>query len=145
MRNKLLVIILGLVLSACSTTSTNQTPQLSFVSTVGIGIATVRLIEESANQAERAGKVVTVAQAIKNTAASGSPLVVSFLETQARELIDWASLTLSEQVLVNALLFNITDQIEARIDGGTLDKNRLLIFNDVLDTVIRAARPIAEG
>lgn len=146
MRFKLLItLLMSFAVSACSTTSPSGQPQLDFISTLGISAGTVAFIEKSDDLSHRANRVIEVAEQIKQTASSSSPIVVSFLEAQARQLIDWNSLKLSEQILLNALLLSITQEIEQRISKGSLDENRLVILNDIFDIVIQSARPLSEG
>ena len=145
MHNKLLAVIMILLITACSSTGDRLSSETSFVSTLAINYATLKVIENSGAPVNKALRIVAIASDTKALLDTGAVALVPQLEQAVRKQIDWTSLDASDTLLVNALLLAVKQELSLRIDGGTLDANAVLTVARVLDIVIQAAQPIAGG
>ncbi|MBL1293060.1 MAG: hypothetical protein COB61_004225 [Thiotrichales bacterium] len=142
---RLLILMIFVFTSACSSTGGTLNTDGSFVSNLAINYATLKVIENSGAPVSKARRIVAIAKDTKTLVDAGTLALVPQLEQVVRDKINWSSLDASDTLLVSALLLAVRAELDQRIDGGTLDANTVLTVAHVLDIVIRAAQPIADS
>jgi hypothetical protein len=109
----------------------------------GVTFATLKVIEQADNQQERRDRIAEIAETALD-AASGDDVLVSAIETAAREAIDWDALAPSDQLLAEYLIAMVAAELQARSGGGWLQGEALVSARQVLTWVLLAANPNTE-
>lgn len=101
-----------------------------------IQIATVEVID---GDAERADQVVAIASQARELVAGDATAALDAVEQRVRDEIQWDALSPTEQQVASDLVELVRAELEARIDGGTLDPGDRVAVRTVLDWIIEAA------
>lgn len=108
---------------------------------LAVKAGTLRAIEAAPvdERSERAQAIVRIAETATGHVQSDAETTIAAVESRVREEIDWKSLEVSEQLLVDALVTAIRERLEERVGDGLLSEEDRLRIRSVLDWVIEAA------
>ncbi|MCR9260764.1 MAG: hypothetical protein NXH95_13640 [Pseudomonadaceae bacterium] len=130
---KLLPILLtGLLISGCANNDLNPRSADLIVK-----YATMKVIEKADDPADKAIRIVAVAeQALEVASTEG--VLIAVVQEAVKESIDWASLSPADTLLANELINLVAEDLNDRVDSGVLEGESMLTARRVLEAVIEA-------
>lgn len=134
------------ILNGCATYGgrpVHLSPGSQLLAEVAVEYATGKVIEAKSNPAERiqrAARIKSVALAIQS-AATGDTTTVGSLAALAESYIADLKLQPSDLLLAHTLVNAVVAELNARIQGGILKPDDLLVVKQVLGWVLLATEP----
>lgn len=135
-RSLLTVVAAVFALTACASLESSNALTL-----VAVQVGTMKFIEKEhdpAARVERAERVQAIAEAAK-TFLSGDGVTVGALRVAVLERLAGYDLEPSDEILANALLDVVIEELEARVGVGLIEPGKLVTVNAVLTKVAQAA------
>lgn len=132
-----ILIAFSTLMMGCTTTLTNSE---QIAATLAIKYATLRVIEDSDDQATAANRIVEMTEQAQELVDSGTVTLVDDLVGRIRERIDWAEMDASRSLLAEALLEAAKLELENRIQGGSLNPETVVVLSRMLQDIVSTAR-----
>jgi len=135
MKQILMALFFALALGGCSWFEDNPR-----TSGLVVQYATMKVIEESGNPADKAMRIINVAQVALDLA-SNEGVLISAIEQAVRASIDFSNLSPADTLLTNHLIEIVAEELNEKVgDGGGLEGEQLVTARNVLSAVIEAAQ-----
>ena len=134
----ILTVLLCLSLAGCAAVQYGQSnPETARLVTNQI---TARFIQGADNPAERASAVRYVVQTLRSEVDSNAEATLGSLEARAREEIDWSTMSVADQQIIEFALLKARQSLSRLIGDGLLDPNEKAPVGTLLDWIDDAAQ-----
>ncbi len=104
--------------------------------------ATLKVID---GDSERADRVEAIALEVSALAGDNPEATVDTLILRARALIDWPSLDAADQLLVNALLLELSVRLKEVLGDGVIPERARVTVQTVAGWIIAAAQQVPDN
>jgi hypothetical protein len=135
----LITLALSVVLTGCAAIN-NGSPAAK----TAIQAATLKVIGGDPDRAQRVHELAGEVPALMDGAA-GDATTMDAVEKRVREEIQWQYLDQAEQLVASNLVDAVRAEIEARIEGGSLDPDDRVAVRTVMQWIRKAAAMAGGG
>lgn len=136
MKTIILFLVASLFLVGCSSTGDRRNP----IASIAVQYAVAKVVDKNTEKAQR---VLAIVSETRKLIAGEQASTVAMLEQIVRDQIEWSKLDAADAVLVNALIDEVRFQLEDRLGDSELVGDKVLVVDEVLGWVERAAGMLA--